>query len=877
MLSISLPMHGVGHADYYIELAQKDYYTAQGNDPGVWFGRGAAPLGLHGEVESRAFEPLLRGRSPDGCRDLVQNAGDAHRQTAWDLTFSAPKSVSVVWALAPEDVRKQIEAAHQQAVEAALTFLEETTGLTRRGKAGTRMEPADLVFALFPHYSSRASDPQLHTHCLLINLAVRRDGTTGALWSKEFFRAKMAAGAVFQVQLAAGLRERLGLATQPDRIGFQIAGVPKEVCKAFSQRGETIRAILDERNDHDARTAKQVALDTRPHKVNVRREELTARWRATAEPLGWNTARVSGLLHQCQVRPCSQKALEQRFHDEAARLPADKRSPGRLRGLAAGVAVELNADARMFRPLLRFLPGNLRGQAQIQSGDRVATVTALSGRQTETPRHEPTGHTEAGKVADPNFHARPSGPDIKAEAEQTSVADRAASGGRPEQPRPEAARPAADHGRRQTETPRRRPPGKTQTGKAADPNSHARPSSPDIKAKPEQTSTRDRAESAGRPEQPRPEAARPAADHGRRQTETPRRRPPGKTQTGKAADPNSHARPSSPGIKAKPEQTSTRDRAASAGRPEQPRPGAARPAADDGRQQTWQTAAAGPQSDQSRRSGEHHSHQQGGESQRQRQRTEREWSGFARGSHADGQRTRQKQRGRAQPRAKNRVEENAELLRQLDPRQATTAEARKKLFFTWKEAMSSGKADELFGQKPFAVSRRQATRNRQFARAFEDKVVPIPAAGQTRQRLTFHATKLAAQHQSDTRSLYQTLRDLRPAAERALVSVEWRRLFPHAPKWSPARYWKAPVVVLGHARKQPPQWGSVLWQQSFLSFEARVQQRKLFPKAPKWSPAHNWSLPALRLVTKTASSSEQARRDPTRQKKGQDQGQSQSH
>ena len=234
MLSIALPMHGVGHANYYLELAQKDYYTAEGNDPGTWFGRGAAKLGLQGAVDSRPYEQLLWGRSPDGRRDLVQNAGDPHRQTAWDLTFSAPKSVSVLWALAPKDVRAELEAAHRQAVEVALKFLEETTGLTRRGKGGARMECADLVFALFPHYSSRALDPQVHTHALLINLAVRHDGTTGALWSREFFRAKMAAGAVYQVELAAGLRERLGLVTEPARIGFQVAGC-RRTCAGSSR------------------------------------------------------------------------------------------------------------------------------------------------------------------------------------------------------------------------------------------------------------------------------------------------------------------------------------------------------------------------------------------------------------------------------------------------------------------------------------------------------------------------------------------------------------------------------------------------------------------------------------------------------------------
>jgi len=206
MLSIALPMHGVGHANYYVELAQKDYYTAQGNEAGTWFGQGAVKLGLHGEVDSRTFEQLLRGRSPDGRRDLVQNAGNPQRQTAWDLTFSAPKSVSVLWALGADDVRGPIEAAHRQAVETALSFLEETTGLTRRGQGGKRMERAELAFALFNHYSSRAFDPQVHTHALLINLAVRQDGTTGALWSQEFFRAKLAAGAMYQVELAAGLR-----------------------------------------------------------------------------------------------------------------------------------------------------------------------------------------------------------------------------------------------------------------------------------------------------------------------------------------------------------------------------------------------------------------------------------------------------------------------------------------------------------------------------------------------------------------------------------------------------------------------------------------------------------------------------------------------
>lgn len=785
MLSISLPMHGVGHANYYIKLAQQDYYTAQGNDPGVWFGGGAERLGLHGAVTSRAYEHLLGGRSPDGRRDLVQNAGDEQRQTAWDLTFSAPKSVSVLWALGADDVRAQIEAAHRHAVEAALSFLEETTGLTRRGKAGAQLESAALTFGLFPHFSSRASDPQVHTHALLINLAVRQDGTTGALWSKEFFRAKLAAGAVYQVQLAAELREGMGLVPKPDRIGFQVAGVPKDVCRAFSQRGETIRAVLAERNTQDARTAKQVTLDTRPHKVNVARAELTANWRTKAEPLGWTAARVRSLMHQSQMQPGSQKALEQRFLDEAARLPVDQRTPARLRGLAAHVAVELGADARMFRPLLRFVPSRPERQPHFQSGRQTATTETPSQRSRATSRPEAPGQTEAGKTAAANSHAQPAQPDAAVKEQPTATADRATSAA----PR---------------ETPGRKPATMQAPGRPATATSQA--------------------EMAGQPE------------------------------PGNVTEAKSHAQPSRPDAAAKAQPTSTAGRAASAAPSGPPPAAAASHPADDVGPPTRQPNAAGPEAGPARRTRDSHSQSQGAKTERQRQRTEQGRSGSQRGPKSNGQHTRQKQRRRAQPHAQTRTEQNAALLRQLDPRLATTEAARKKLYFTWKEVMATGKAHELFSTHPFTVPRRQTKQNRQFSRAFDDQVMPLPAAAQTRARLTFHATKLAAVHRADPQSLYQTLRDLRPGAERGLVSVAWRRPFPQAPRWSPVRYWKLPVVVLGHAHPKPRTWGAVLWQGSFLSIEARLQQRLLFPKAPQWSPARLWSLPTLRLGPQSPSS-----------------------
>lgn len=130
-------MKGVAHAKYYLEISRQDYYTAAGNEPGMWFGAGAAKLGLDGRVDPRQYENVLYGLAPDGSWPLVQNAGNPRRQTGWDLTFSAPKSVGVLWAVAPDAMRQEIEAAHRYAVETSLSYLEDVAGITRRGKGGT--------------------------------------------------------------------------------------------------------------------------------------------------------------------------------------------------------------------------------------------------------------------------------------------------------------------------------------------------------------------------------------------------------------------------------------------------------------------------------------------------------------------------------------------------------------------------------------------------------------------------------------------------------------------------------------------------------------------------------------------------------------------
>ncbi|MCP5525099.1 MAG: relaxase domain-containing protein [Verrucomicrobiales bacterium] len=382
MLTISEPLRGGAAADYYLNLTQEDYYLNAPEAPGRWVGHGAAVIGLTGKVRGDDFRRVMEGRSPDGSLALVQNAGDPQRQSGWDLTFSAPKSVSVFWALSPAPIREQIEAIQQRAVEVTLAHLEQTAALTRRGRGGRIVEPAAAMFATFQHRTSRAQDPQLHTHAVLVNLALRQDGTTGSLLSHPIFKQKLALGAVYRVELAAGLQRVLGLALEPDEVGFHIRGVPRSLCREFSQRRQQIEQRLQERGLTSAVAAKIAALDTRPAKTLTRAEELFAAWRETGKVSGWGQEQAVGLIHPRALTPASNPPVEtqrntvlrsqrekrprtsprvsdpqdesgdnrSQFQQELARavesIPPESREPRTVLPLAAQAAVRHGADAQ---------------------------------------------------------------------------------------------------------------------------------------------------------------------------------------------------------------------------------------------------------------------------------------------------------------------------------------------------------------------------------------------------------------------------------------------------------------------------------------------------------------------------------------------------
>jgi conjugative relaxase-like TrwC/TraI family protein len=159
-----------------------DYYTGRGEAPGEWTGAGAQALGLSGRVGAGRFNALIAGRDPRDPSTRLRSSEADPKVAALDLTFSAPKTVSILFAVAPGEVSGALAACHEEAVRAALGYLEETAVKVRRGHAGEHVQPGEgLVAAAYRHRMSRALDPQLHTHVVAANMARGPDGRFTAL------------------------------------------------------------------------------------------------------------------------------------------------------------------------------------------------------------------------------------------------------------------------------------------------------------------------------------------------------------------------------------------------------------------------------------------------------------------------------------------------------------------------------------------------------------------------------------------------------------------------------------------------------------------------------------------------------------------------
>lgn len=301
-----------GNLDYYLELATLDYYNNGGEPVGKWFGQGAERLNLRGEIDPEVIRRIAAGFSADGQRKLVQNAGKENRQIGWDLTFSAPKSVSVLWSVASPEDRAEIQKAQDEAVRATISYLEEG-GASRIGKQGQDQKMAQLVVGLFEHGSSRANDPQLHTHALVLNVGVDSEGETRTILSKPFFQQKMTAGALYRTELAHQLVKRLGVRLERSGFAFEVKGVPKSLCEFHSKRRQEVLTALLAAGQSSAKAAQIAALETRSQKNTLARSQLFEKWQEEAKDYSFSTRNVKRITGHKPVRQRPPKAVDSGF------------------------------------------------------------------------------------------------------------------------------------------------------------------------------------------------------------------------------------------------------------------------------------------------------------------------------------------------------------------------------------------------------------------------------------------------------------------------------------------------------------------------------------------------------------------------------------
>jgi Mrp family chromosome partitioning ATPase len=313
------------HKDYYLQklgeiTPREDYYLRGGTATGRWHGSGAAELGLERTVSAEGLVRLFDGQHPGTGEQLgrrIRNDGVA----AWDLTFSADKSVSLLWAFGDAEVRRHVVEAFEEATAEALCYLESVASSTRgasrtpvldesgrpvTNEDGTpryRVETwpirtSGYVAAWFTEFTSRADDPQLHTHVVVGNRVKGVDGVWRALDGRLLYRHKLAAGYIHEAELRSRLTRRLGVRWQPVERGMaDIEGFTREQIMAFSQRRREIEAWRREKAIADTPAAHEVAaLVTRGPKRDRQLDELLAQWSERAAEVGLTPEVVAATL-----------------------------------------------------------------------------------------------------------------------------------------------------------------------------------------------------------------------------------------------------------------------------------------------------------------------------------------------------------------------------------------------------------------------------------------------------------------------------------------------------------------------------------------------------------------------------------------------------
>lgn len=392
--------------DYYAGLAEDqqrrdgrsrgpvDYYLDPDEPPGQWWGEGCPAVGLAGEVDADQLRRMLEARHPGtGCK-VGRGFGDSSAR-GFDATFSAAKSVSVLWAVSPDPwVRAEVLAAHDTAVDAALGWLERHGAVTRVGTDGVdQVDTQGLVVALFRQHTSRSVDPQLHTHALIWSKVRDDRGRWLALDARWLKYQQRSIGWVYDAALRAELTARFGVEWDPVVDGHaDVAGVGPELRELFSQRSAQVEATVAAyvrrwADEHDgdeptprtaARLQRWAVTDSRPDKgPGVEADSLRAEWT--------QRARASGLelpsLPRRQRRQTQAGWDRQAVITEALARVAEQSSTWLRADVAREIATLVPADAARSAKQLVRLVDELAEAAALRCEELHPSAPAITARR----------------------------------------------------------------------------------------------------------------------------------------------------------------------------------------------------------------------------------------------------------------------------------------------------------------------------------------------------------------------------------------------------------------------------------------------------------------------------------------------------------------
>lgn len=255
-----------------------DYYTKGADEPSQWGGKVATERGLEGSVDPETFKELLAGKVGDTQLGRRRANGEIQHHPGWDFAVNAPKSVSIMALVAGDE---KILAAHEKAVGVALDYLEEHAAFRQRVNGKVEQETTGrLIYARFTEHASRELDPHLHTHVVVMNVTNLADGAKiTSLETRAMFAEQMVAGQVYRNELAHHLRGAGYQIEFDPRSGlFEIAGVPKDLISAMSQRAEQIDAHAREHGLSGQAARRKSFYETRPPKEKAGLDALRQQW-----------------------------------------------------------------------------------------------------------------------------------------------------------------------------------------------------------------------------------------------------------------------------------------------------------------------------------------------------------------------------------------------------------------------------------------------------------------------------------------------------------------------------------------------------------------------------------------------------------------------